>query len=77
MKDDDRYLEIGPSGERKRRKGMFLFLLFYVGVGAAFALLLYHFTRNWVLAVLLVGFMVSYMAVMGWAAMRNENDLDI
>jgi len=74
MKDEDRYLEIGPSGKRKRTRGLVAFILFFAGVGWGLAYLLMQFTRNWILAVVLVGFMVGYMSIMGWLAMRKQND---
>ncbi len=63
--------------KRKRRIGTVLFLALYIIVSAILISIFYVFTRNLWLAVILVGFMTTYMAFMGWAAMRRPEDKDV
>jgi hypothetical protein len=71
-----RYIEIDTGGRRKRLLGTITYGLFFLGVAAALVSLFIYFTNQWTLAILLVGFMVLYMAFMGWLAMRRVEERD-
>jgi hypothetical protein len=74
--EPQRFLEIDTGGRRKRIVGTVSYLLFFLGVAAALVTLFIYFTNQWTLAILLVGFMVIYMAIMGWLAMRKHREID-
>ena len=63
-----KYLEIEPVNQRRHLKGWIGFLLLFLVAGAALVALFIYFTNSWTLAILLVGFMVMDMALMGWLA---------
>ena len=71
-----RYIEIDTGGRRKRLLGTITYLLFFLAVAGALVSLFIFFTNQWTLAILLVGFMVLYMAFMGWLAMRKVEERD-
>lgn len=71
-----RYIEIDTGGRRKRFIGTVTYLLFFLAVAAALVSLFIYFTNHWTLAILLVGFMVLYMSLMGWLAMRKVEERD-
>jgi fatty acid desaturase len=74
--EPQRFLEIDTGGRRKRLVGTLSYLIFFLAVAAALVMLFIYFTNQWTLAILLVGFMVIYMAFMGWLAMRKVRDND-
>ena len=67
---DTRPLEITGSG-RRRAASWAAYGLLVAAVGGLLILLLIRFTGSAWLAAGLVAFMLAYMAVMGWLAMRN------
>ena len=71
-----RYIEIDTGGRRRRFLGTLTYLLFFLGIAGALVMLFIYFTNQWTLAILLVGFMVLYMAFMGWLAMRKVEEKD-
>ena len=67
--DDDRGMEIG----RKRRwPGLVSWTLGFLGVATLVGWLLGRFTNSAVLATVLVGFIASYMLLMGYLASRHK-----
>jgi hypothetical protein len=68
-----RYLEITSTDRKRRWFGTAGYALFFAAVATAIYLLFSRFTGSVVLATVLVGFMVTYMAVMGWLASRNAH----
>jgi len=67
--DDDRGMEIG----RKRRwPGLVSWTLGFLGVATLLGWLLGRFTNSAVLATVLVGFIASYMLLMGYLASRHK-----
>jgi hypothetical protein len=71
-----KYLEIGSSGRRKYLVGLVAYLLFFAVVAVAVGWIFAYFTSSKILAAGLVGFMVTYMAIMGWLASRNIEKSD-
>ncbi len=67
---EPRYMEIDISGKR-RWMGLMAYMLFFLLVAGLLVLLFVKFTASMGMALLLVGFMVAYMGVMGYAASRN------
>jgi fatty acid desaturase len=74
--ETQRFIEIDTGGRRKRIFGTITYALFFLGVAGTLVTLFIYFTNQWTLAILLVGFMVLYMATMGWLAMRKHRDMD-
>ncbi len=74
--ETQRYIEIDTGGRRKRLVGTISYILFFLAIAGALVMLFIYFTNQWTLAILLVGFMVLYMATMGWLAMRKHRDMD-
>ena len=62
-------IEIGGS---RRWVGWVGYILLFMAIGGAIALLLARFTNSTVLAVGLVIFMIGYMALMGWWATQTH-----
>jgi len=61
----------------KRWLGFIAFIMLFLVVSGVLVAVLIHFTKNWILAVTLVGFMVAYMTVMAWMALRRSQDKDL
>lgn len=61
----------------KRWLGFIAFITLYLAVSGVLVAVLIRFTKNWILAVTLVGFMVAYMTVMAWMALRRSQDKDL
>jgi predicted MFS family arabinose efflux permease len=70
------FMEIGV-GRQRRWIGRIGFVLTFLLVGAVLATVLYYFTHNLALAIVLVTFMTAYMSIMGWMAMRKADDKDV
>ncbi len=68
----ERYLQMSDVDQPRRWWGRAAFIALYLVVSAALVALFIFFTNNWMLAVLLVGFMVLYMTLMAWLAMRRN-----
>ena len=78
MKDDEpRYLEVDSGGRAKRLRGWIGFIAIYLAVAGGLAALMVVFTHSWLLAIVLVGFMTGYMAIMAWLALRRAEDKDV
>jgi len=70
-----RYLEINL--ERKIRwKSVISFTLFYALVCAVLVWFFVRFTQSLATAIILVAFMVGYMSLMAWWAMRTHGGRD-
>ena len=60
------------TGRGRRWLGLAGYVLFFALVAGVLIYLFFQFTDSLKLAFLLVIFMVTYMAVMGWLAMRRN-----
>jgi hypothetical protein len=67
----DRYLDI-HLGRKRRWLGTSVYILFFVSLAALLFYLFIQFTGSKIWAALLVGFMVTYMTLMGYWAGRNS-----
>jgi hypothetical protein len=70
-----RYLDIDLSSG-KRWRGWIGYLLLVAAVAWALIYLFVKFTGSLLLAIVLVAFMMTYMGIMGWLAVRKGNDRD-
>ena len=68
-------LEI-DTARGKRWRGLVGYVLLFLGVGALLVYLFLRFTGSMRLAVVLVGFMMTYMIIAGWLASRQPDDRD-
>ena len=66
-------LEI-DTARGKRWRGLVGYVLLFAGVGALLIYLFIRFTGSMRLAVVLVGFMMTYMITAGWLASRRPDD---
>ena len=67
----ERFMEIGGPG-RVNIVGLLSYALLFAGACGVLVLLFVRFTGSMRLALALVVFMVSYMALMGWWASRTD-----
>lgn len=75
--DKPRYLDIAPLGEGRRLRGLIGYVLLVLAVASLLVYLFVRFTGSTRLAIVLVGFMLTYMLVMGWIASRKEDDRNL
>jgi len=77
--DDDQFADEGltEGDKRKRLLGLVAFVIFFLAVGTVLVLVFIFFTNSWTLAIMLVGFMMLYMTLMGWLAARKAHDKDL
>lgn len=77
--NDDHLADEGltEGDKRKRLLGFIAFAIFFLAVGATLVLIFIFFTSSWTLAIMLVGFMMLYMILMGWVAARKAHDKEI